>query len=534
MDYDPSSLVPAGVVEAMFRRYALLSGNPSAVVPHYDGTVGEYDNLSDWWNLNRDGGIYGVKLPLFSYSNTPDGIKTNDNYGLMIEPSTQTVAGRDDYAKINAFKAIDVNATIDANGVPHVTAIEGDGMFARDGSNGDVWVMVCNGFYRIERTATHKVVTYSDTQHEGMRPMPGGQYPDGSRRPFLLFSKYAAWLDTSSVPHSWSGKPRSMQFGCQSNNLTYARKKGAGYSGRTLADNFYLQLMFMLKYGTQNSQKVGGCSDYSATYKLALAEANVNRVVLTRAQADYFVIGSAVNVGTSSDRNQAANYSVAENRRITRIEAVDAEKTALYIDGAAITTTTDLYVTCMPWFAGSCDGILGIDGYPVSGKATVKQPYRIQGIEFMVGVYEVVANVIMNSVKDSEDAGHVDLYACFNSTKYAGSITSDYVKCDLSLPPRTLANNASWQYAKELQESANVPGWLVPQEIGATSTTGTCDAVYSNPITSVGLRELLCFASLWHGGLAGVWAAHSDSGRGSYGWACGGRLSGLGISKPSA
>lgn len=508
------------------------AANPSAIYPHYDGTSGEYDNLAEWWNLNRDGKVYGVDIPEYTYSNSPSGIKTHDNVGLVIEPSTQTVAGRDDYAKLNAFRVVYCNGTVDASGVFHCISIDGDGRFKRDGSNGDVWAMVCNGYYSITRENGYKRLRYSDSPQEGFKTMPGGQYADGTRRPFLVFACYAAWCDSNSIPHSISGKPRAMQFGSQSNNRVMAAKKGAGYSGRTIADSFYLQLMIMLKYATQNSQALGGCSDYSAAYTLSMAETGVNRVVVTKAQADYFVIGSIVNVGTSNDRGQAANYSVAENRRITKIEPVNSTLTALYIDGDAITTTSACYVTTMPWFSGSCDRILGTDGYPVSGKAPNKQPYRIQGIEFMVGVYEVLADVICNQIKDSESAGHIEIHKCFDCRNYAGSITSNYVKCDLELPARNAADNAQWTYAKDWQESAAVPGLLVPTTGGATSTTGTCDGVYSNPITSPGLRELLCFANLGYGAHAGVWCASSAYALGGYGWDCGGRLSGLGVTKP--
>lgn len=90
------------------------AANPSAIYPHYDGTSGEYDNLAEWWNLNRDGKVYGVDIPEYTYSNSPSGIKTHDNVGLVIEPSTQTVAGRDDYAKLNAFRVVYCNGTVDA------------------------------------------------------------------------------------------------------------------------------------------------------------------------------------------------------------------------------------------------------------------------------------------------------------------------------------------------------------------------------------------------------------------------------------
>lgn len=506
------------------------AANPVAIAPHYDGTKGEYDNLAEWWSLNRDGKVYGVKIPTAEYSNDPTGIKIRDNIGLVCEPSTTTVAGRDDYAKLNAFKVVFCNGTVDADGVFHCTAIEGDSMFKRDGSNGDVWVMVCAGYYSITREGGYKIILYSDSPQAGFKPMPGAKLPDGSMRPALVFSPYTAWLDSNNVPHSYSGKHRSMQFGSHDNGVAYAKKKGDGYSGMTIAELFYIELMIMLKYGTQDSQKLGGCSDYASTFKVAAGETNAKRVVVSKATADYFVVGSSVNCGTSNDRWQDASHSVFENRVITKIEQIaGSDNWGIYVSGDAFTTTTDDCIMAMPWVAGSCDKILGIDGYPVSGKPVNKQPYRIQGIEFMVGAYEVLTDVIVNQVKDSDSAGRCELYKCFDARKYSSSLDANHIKLDVELPARTTATNASWQYSTDWAESTKCPGFLVNQGVGGTSTIGLCDGVYSDPITSAGLRELLCFGTLWNGSGGGVFCRLSDGGLGGCRWFCAGRLSGLGV-----
>ena len=226
------------------------SANPVAVAPHYDGTKGEYDNLGEWFSLRRDGKVYGVDIPEYTYSNDPKGIKTRDNVGLVCQPATNTTAGRDDYSKLNAFEYFTVNGTVDDSGKFHCTAMKGDGRFRADGSNGDVWVMACPGYYSITRSNGYKRLLYSDTKYEGMRPLPGQKYADGTERPLLVFSPYLAWCDSNNVPHSYSGKVHTFQFGSHDTGISYSKKKGAGYTGRTVADNFYLQLMLMIKYAT--------------------------------------------------------------------------------------------------------------------------------------------------------------------------------------------------------------------------------------------------------------------------------------------
>lgn len=514
----------------LIARVHKAAANPVAIAPHYDGTSGEYDNLAEWWSLNRDGKVFGVKIPEYTYSNDPTGIKTRDNVGLTIEPSTKTVAGRDDYAALNAFKVVFCNGTVDGDGKFHCTAIEGDTMFKRDGSNGDVWVMTCAGYYSITREGGYKTILYSDSPQSGFSPMPGSKYPDGTLRPYLVFSPYAAWCDTNNVPHSYSGKHRTYQFGSHDTGISYSKKKGTGYTGRTVADNFYVQMMLMLKYGTQNMQKVGGCASYANQYKALAAETGVNRVIVAKSTADYFIVGSTLNCGTSNDRGVEASHSVFENRLITKIEQVQGDENwAIYVDGEAFDTSTDDYVMAMPWISGSCDGILGIDGYPVSGKTTERQPYRIQGIEMMVGAYEPLCDVIVNQVKESDTVGRVELYKCFDSRKYSSTLDANHVKLDLALPSRDASTDDKWVYAEDWKEAAKCPGFLVPTGSGATSTTGTCDGVYSNPIKSPGLRQLQCFGSLWYGASAGAFSGYSLNGLGWYWWACAGRLSGLGV-----
>lgn len=504
--------------------------NPSAVTLHYDVTAGEYDNIGEWWDLNRDGKVYGVKIPTADYSNDPTGIKIRDNVGLVCEPSTTTVAGRDDYSKLNAFKVVWCNGTVDDDGEFHCTAIEGDSMFKRDGSNGDVWVMVCAGYYSITVENGYKMILYSDSPQAGFSPLPGAKYPDGTMRPALVFSPYAAWCDENNIPHSYSGKHRTYQFGSHDNGVAYAKKKGDGYSGMTIAELFYLQLMIMMKYGTQNSQSLGGCSDYQACYKLAASETGANRVVVSKATASYFVVGSTVNCGTSTIRGQAASCSTFQNRLITKIEQISgSENWAIYVNGDTFDTSTDDYIIPMPWIAGSCDNILGVDGYPVSGKPTSKQPYRIQGIEFMIGCYEVLTDIITDQVKYSDTDGRIELYKCFDARKYSSTLDENHIKLDVELPARTDTTNGSWKYSTDWVESTKCPGFLVNQGVTGTSTTGLCDAVFSNPITSQGKRELQCFGYLGHGANAGVFCRNSYHGLGDCDWRCAGRLSGLGV-----
>ncbi|MFQ8699029.1 MAG: hypothetical protein ACLSET_02650 [Bifidobacterium catenulatum] len=331
----------------------------------YDGTKGEYGNIAAYFAAHKDGKVYGVRFPKYTYSNTPTGVKTRDNANLTIEISTNDKAGRDDYAALPAFRVWDVNATIGDDGVPHVTAIDGiDTRFRRDGSNGDVYVMTCPGYYKLEATSTHNEFLYSDTQYDGYTPLPGVLLPDGSKRPCLLFAKYAASLDSSLRPLSVSGVEIDREFGSQNRAIDYALKKGQGYAGRCQGDTFYVQLMLMLKYATKNSDVLGGCWQYTPQTAVTKAETGVKRVIIATSAASGFDIGSTVNVGTDKERNNAGNYSAARARTILSKTNLDANNTALNLDGTPITTTTACFVSSMPWKTGATDKLLGTDGRP--------------------------------------------------------------------------------------------------------------------------------------------------------------------------
>lgn len=489
----------------------------------YDGTKGEYGNIAAYFAAHKDGKVYGVRFPKYTYSNTPTGVKTRDNANLTIEISTNAKAGRDDYAALPAFRTWDVNATVDDDGVPHVTAIDGiDTRFKRDGSNGDVYVMTCPGYYKLESTSTHNEFLYSDTQYDGYAPLPGVLLPDGSKRPCLLFAKYAASLDSQQRPLSVSGKEIDREFGSQNRAIDYALKKGKGYAGRCAGDTFYVQLMLMLKYATKNSDVLGGCWQYTPQTAVTKAETGVKRVIIATSYANNFDVGSTVNVGTDKERNNTGNYSAARARTILSKTAIDASNTALNLDGDAITTTTACFVSSMPWKTGATDKLLGTDGRPSTASAANHQPIRLQGIELFNGIYESDADLIANAVKDNDNLGRIELYRVFDITKASKTSTANYTKIG-EFTARDKTTNDSWRYAEDFTLSNGV---IIPTGLNATSTTGMCDAIGANPLTSQGLRQVPRFGGLGDGAACGAFAANLRNDLANRRWNIGGRISG--------
>lgn len=509
------------------------AADPSAVIPHYDGATGRYDNLGRWHAWRRDGRIFTVKIPLYSYTNSTACIKADDNYGLVCEPSTNSYAGRDDYARYHAFEAIDVNGGADPDGSQYVTAMGNDGMLKLDGGNGDVWEMAPVLYYRETVDKSYRVLSLSDVQHDGFQPQPGAKLPDGTIRPYMLYAKYAAVKGDDGKMASVSGRPLWTWFSDGGGNMSLsgqisaAKAVGAGYGGFDFAQLWYLQVMMWMKYATKSSQEVmRGCSDLSYQYTVKAAEENVSRVLLTKAQAQQFTPGCTVSVGerynpTNMDRYYAVVHSIAKNVRVKSVAEVDADTYALNLDCQPITTTETSIVSSMPWYTGATDNVLGRDGSPTSNKSG-KEPYKLQGIETCMGAYEVLGNVMVGATLE-DGVPHERVYLAYDNAGLTAAVTDKWTLSEIE-PPCT---NAAWSYIEDVAMSADAPGLYIPAAVGGTSTTGHGDGLYSNANASQGLREWLSLGHLGNGAVAGLGCAHLDYSVSYAYWNCAGRLSAL-------
>jgi hypothetical protein len=141
--------------------------------------------------------------------------------------------------------------------------------------------------------------------------------------------------------------------------------KGKGYSGKTSADTFYMQLMHMLKYATKDIERhLGGDFNGSGQVNVSRAETNVTRALVKATDAASIDLGSYVSIGTGTDRGDDTTGAAAAYRKVISKTVVDAATTAINVSGAAFTTTTAMHVTQMPYLTGSTDGVLGNDGIP--------------------------------------------------------------------------------------------------------------------------------------------------------------------------
>lgn len=479
--------------------------------------------LSNYFALRRNGKVFTTKIYKWETSTSPAGVKMNANENMVAEPSVGRTEGRDDYAQYGLFHHFTCNFSVDENGFNHADALEGQIGFTKYGKV-QVGEVTMSAWFGIEDTTEAVLYHYSDSQTElTPYPMKESVNPDGTISPFMIHAKYAAG-DIDGVPYSSKGLAPAN--GCQATQarnpvsytgmITYMHKLGGHYCGTTSWDLFYRQLMMIIKYATTHSQSImAGCTSYSNQNQNLVEETGVMRVVLTKAQAAGYVIGSYVSIGdvgsnTNKDRYFSYIHNKAYSVKVTKIEDVDASNAAVYVDAPeAFDTTLTTWITTMPWHSGATDEVAGSDGSPNSN-TNGKDPYKIQGIETCIGAYEVLGNVVMDIVTGADGNPARDVYVCEDASTLSSNIAT--VRANYKKAIAQVAYTAaSWKYITEETTDPNL-GIMIPTKVGGGSTTGFADGLYTDTGTS-GQREWLALGALSHGAAAGLWILYAN-----YGW----------------
>ena len=491
----------------------------AAALPEFDTAAGEYDpaSLDAWITRQCDGQIYGVQIPKGLATACT---KTAANAGIATPiPGVIGTPAIDPYRDKGPFFYRKVNGYVTTDGVPHVTAFDGDATFSQTGSNGDVWILAPNLYWRFSDDGADSVtISISDVSRPGFAEQPKGKLPDGTRRPYMLYAKYALSI-VDGTARSISGQPPANLNVSHNSLITQCKNATTGYSGKSYADDWYMKVMFLLKYATKNSQSVfAGCTSHSQQYAPSVAESNVTRVLVTTAQAAQFPIGSAVmlgtNVPTTTDRQAAQIYNVIPTAKIVSKEIVGAN-VALNLDLAApITTATTQLLSTAPWWTGGCDGVVG-DGSPVSNTSN-REPFVLQGVELGLGLNEILGDVILNS----NGSTGWRIYSVPDSKNAATAVTANYTDSGKTLPAAD--ETEGWKYTLYPDDAT---GLLFGAGVGANQSTGLCDGSYTINFATTGNRLWRSLGSLVDYANAGLWYASGKNDLASPGWHLGSRLS---------
>lgn len=477
--------------------------------------------LSNYFALRRNGKVFTTKIYKYATSTSPVGVKMNANENMVCEPSVGRTEGRDDYAQYGLFQHFTCNFSVDENGFNHVDALEGQTGFTKYGKV-QVGEVTMSAWFGIEDTADAVLYHYSDSQTDlTPYPMKESINPDGTLSPFMIHAKYIAG-DIEGAPYSSKGLAPAN--GCQATQarnpisytgmITYMHKLGGHYCGTTSWDLFYRQLLMIIKYATTHSQSImAGCTSYNLQNMNLVEETGVSRVIITKAQAASYVVGSYVSIGemgesTNKDRYQAYMHNMAYSVKILSIEDVDDVNAAIYVDAQAFDTTLTTCISTMPWRSGSTDEVAGSDG-SLGSNTSGKYAFKIQGIETGVGAYEVLSNVVMDIVTGADGNPARDVYVCEDASTLSSNIAT--VRANYKKAIAQVAYTAaSWKYITEETTDPNL-GIMIPTKVGGGSTTGFADGLYTDTGTS-GQREWLALGALSLGAFAGLWFLSADVG----------------------
>lgn len=485
--------------------------------------------FKNFFALQRTGKKYTVKFPLWETSQVSTGEKLDDNAGLIIEPSTITEKGRDDYAEIPLFKTYDCNVER-INGKLQITAMKGDVNY--NAEEKDTFVLGMPYYQKTWVQDGYFYLSRSDVQHEGYILCPEAKKTDGMRS-FCLYAKYVSGRNSSKIIGSYKGKAPVRNILSHNGCITEGKKRGEGYCFGSSYDIAYIQNTFLIKYADRDwNKRLGGHFTSSGNqFLISKPETGAKRVVLAKANAEKFPIGSSVSVGdlgedTNKDRGNAKIHNICDNVKILDIIEVDVDNKALVLDiSENITTTSTTWVTSMHWNSGFSDGIIGRDGCPCKTKSQISSmlyPSVIQGIECMVGGYETLGNAFMDII----DGTHRDVYVCDDSTKLTTDINTakkNYKKLPKQM---TVTKNAQWCYGTNIHIDLENGMNIITQagESGSGSSTGFCDGIYFDNATT-GQREFLLLGNLWDWGICGAFCSNCYYWLGAAWWTVLARLS---------
>ena len=273
----------------------------------------------------RDGKVYGVK---FAYDandviQATSGVKYGANEGLVVEPSTRTVVGRDDYANINVFRGIDANVHLSDDGDVIIDYLQGDDGFSYTGK-----VNVVRIFPTLYERVYDEVETvggvdtkwfhieWTDTPRSGFTMNILCRDKNGKDKGFYCITKFAAGLIdnvlyASANIYPWVSAPS------YSNCVDKFHEINDYQCAMTMSQMVWLQRVFMVKYAHTNYQKkLNGLTSYNyAAIPIQYTISNKNYLVVPTTDANNMYINTRLDVGTSATRS-VSSRNIIDNTEL--------------------------------------------------------------------------------------------------------------------------------------------------------------------------------------------------------------------------
>lgn len=340
----------------------------------------------------------------------------------------------------------------------NIKAFYGDAGFARDGSNGEVMVLIPKFYYKHTYDVPTKVHAFwiSPVGIDGFKLHPCF-LRGGAEKPYIFHSAYEAGIDGSSKITSRTGTIPKVSA-TRANFGTYATNRGAKWQQQDIMSLSAITFLILIEYATLYLDTVIGkgiCElNYNAADTATDTSTAANTFTTTTVIAAKFIVGQMVGCGSSLGGNQ-----VFYERQITNITGG-----VITVDGTPFNTVIGSIIYNTAQKTGACDSLNGATGMAAGTNGKVSVSYR--GIENPWGnIWKFVSGI---NIKNDEKQPY------FASGNFAeGVYTGNYSASGLTLP-------AANGYVKNLGYSQIADWMLAPIEVGGGSTTYVPDYYYQN------------------------------------------------------
>lgn len=337
-------------------------------------------------------------------------------------------------------------------------------------------------------------------QLEGyIRPIP---WIDAAGHPikFSYLSRYEASETAEGIARSVTGTTPWCSI--SRGNARKAARKNDGDGNNVdskwgimdLAEyHYHIVVPFEIEFATRHSQSImPGVSDipYSESH-LLLYSGTSNEVVLTNAQANTYVIGQTVSVGTA-----LGTYNVVRNRFVETItlDTPNAGEATIKLSGEPFEFTAGNFIFSFAWRSGFTNNLRASSGAYTAN--TVKYPISFRG-------YENPWGNVFKFVDGGKIYNH-RLWVTENRSKY-DDVSAVNGEFSLDYKPVGYLNAQVNGYGKELGHDKMYPYARLPISIGGGNNTYLCDFYYQD----IENRTLL---------VGGFWPYGSNDGM--FSWGC--------------
>lgn len=481
------------------------------------------ETLDDFLNLQRNDKIYQVKIPKFASNPSSTCEKLGANEGLVFEPSTDTVEGRDDYIDKIEFMWWHNNYVRGDDTYPIITALEGDENYAETGSV-DVGSCGMSFYYKYDTTPEdHIMLTWSPSPHEELGLIPFSANVPGHA--YWCLSAYPSVIASDGLLRSQpNGKVARNQS--YNNMIANYQKKGKGYWGAGTERNT-LQIIFNLLMGAEKSSQVlyAGNTGNNQQINAAVERDTADTYFpVTASQANSLDIGTCVSIGyagvnsdgtLNKDIGVSSIHEYADNVRIIKKEALSDGNIAIYLDvETGFTTipvvvkeatdsseaiTSPIILTTMYSLTGETDSVIGKHNGSAISNTNGRHSYRVQGVEYALGGYIVASDTVMDFQSDYSKNVYVAPKGLAHSSSEA-TIRSTYTL--VGNIPASADGKGSVYWIGDIGINEETGCWI-PISEGSGSAQGMGDRVYAGGTSTSGTREYLQGGNLRDGSSAG-------------------------------